>query len=101
MNTKELPNAIKAWIENKPFVEDDIGMSGNQVLIFDDVVLKIENHSERMEKQVQIMRWLEGKIPVPKVIEYEELNGKSYLLMSRIEGEMSCDTYYLERPEVL
>ena len=101
MNKMELPNKMKSWIENKPFVEDDIGMSGNQVLIFDDVVLKIENHSERMEKQVQIMRWLEGKLPVPKVIEYEELNGKSYLLMSRIEGEMSCDTYYLERPEVL
>ena len=34
MNKKELPNKIKPWIENKPFVEDDIGMSGNQVLIY-------------------------------------------------------------------
>ena len=51
----QVPSKIKSWIDKKAFTVDNIGMSGNQVLIFDDMVLKIDNHSERMEKQVQIM----------------------------------------------
>jgi kanamycin kinase/aminoglycoside 3'-phosphotransferase-3 len=71
------------------------------VLIFEDMVLKIENDSLSVIKQVQLMKWLEGKISVPRVLEYEEENGKCYLLMSKIDGEMSCDEYYLEHPDIL
>ena len=76
-------------------------MSGNQVLIFDDIVLKIEDSSLTMAEQVRLMQWLEGKIAVPQVIAYEEENGKSYLLMSKMGGKMSCDIYYLEHPDLL
>ena len=48
---------IKGLIANKPFTVDDIGMSGNQVLIFEDMVLKIEEKSEAVERQVQMMQW--------------------------------------------
>lgn len=92
---------IKTFIDKKPFTVDNVGMSGNQVLIFDDMVLKIEDGSVSATEQVQIIQWLDGKLPVPKVLAYEELDGKSYLLMSRISGKMSCDTYYLEHPQVL
>ena len=92
---------IKGLIANKPYTVDEIGMSGNQVLIFEDMVLKIEEKSEAVERQVQMMQWLEGKVPVPKVIAYEVEDEKSYLLMSKISGVMSCDTYYLEHPQEL
>ena len=100
---KNLPelSKIKGLIANKPYTVDGIGMSGNQVLIFEDMVLKIEEKSEAVERQVQMMQWLEGKIPVPKVIAYEVEDDKSYLLMSKISGVMSCDTYYLEHPQML
>ena len=101
MNQLHIPSKIRAHINNKTYTIDDIGMSGNQVLIFEDMVLKIEENIEAVEQQVRMMQWLEGKIPVPKVIVHEVDNGKSYLLMSKIDGLMSCDTYYLERPEVL
>ena len=39
MNQIQMPSKIKEWIDKKPFTEDDIGMSGNQVLIFEDMVL--------------------------------------------------------------
>ena len=39
---EHVPSEIKLLIDNKPFIVDDIGMSGNQVLIFEDMVLKIE-----------------------------------------------------------
>lgn len=101
MNQIQIPSKIKAMIDKKPFTIDDIGMSGNQVLIFDNMVLKIEDSSTSMAEQVQMMQWLEGKIPIPHVLAYEVLNGKSFLLMSRIDGKMSCDIYYLEHPHVL
>ena len=96
MKQLHVPSKIKSLIGDKPFTVDDIGMSGNQVLIFEDMVLKIEESSASVQKQVEMMQWLEDKLPVPKVLAYEEANGKSYLLMSKIEGQMSCDTYYLE-----
>lgn len=101
MNQLQVPSKIKLSIDKKPYIVDDIGMSGNQVLIFEDMVLKIEGNPISVRKQVQVMKWLEGKIPVPRVLECEEENGKGYLLMSRIVGKMSCDDYFLEHPEIL
>lgn len=101
MNRLHVPSKIKSLIADKPFTVDDVGMSGNQVLIFEDMVLKIEDDSIFMQKQVEMMQWLEGKVPVPQVLAFEVENEKSYLLMSRMDGEMSCDTYYLEHPQVL
>ena len=101
MDQLYVPSKIQLLIGSKTYTVDDIGMSGNQVLIFEDMVLKIEDVSASVRKQVEVMQWLEGKIPVPKVLEYEEENGKSYLLMTKIAGEMSCEDYYLERPEIL
>ena len=73
-NILDLPSNIKSLIENKPFTVDEIGMSGNQVLLFEDMVLKIEDSSEMVASQVQMMQWLEDKLPVPKVLAYEEAN---------------------------
>ena len=96
-----LPSKIKSLVDKKSFIVDEIGMSGNQVLIFEDMVLKIEDSFASMTQQVQMMQWMKGKIPVPQVLAYEEENGKCYLLMSKICGEMSCSTYYLEHPHIL
>ena len=96
-----VPSRIKAKIAGKAYEIDDIGMSGNQVLIFEDMVLKIEENSATMAEQVKLMTWLEGKLSAPKVLAYEVEDEKSYLLMSKMEGKMSCDTYYLENPEIL
>lgn len=97
----QFPSKIKMHIADKPYTIDDIGMSGNQVLIFEDMVLKIEERSESIDQQIEIMQWLEGKLPVPKMIAFEVENEKSYLLMSRINGNISCDIYYLEHPQIL
>ena len=97
----QIPPKIKLLIDNKQYTVDDVGMSGNQVLIFEDMVLKIEDDPISARKQVQIMKWLEDKILVPRVIEYEEESSKCYLLMSKIGGKMSCDEYYLENADIL
>lgn len=101
MEQLRMPSKIRAWTDKKLFTTDAIGMSGSQVLIFEDMVLKIGDDPEAVKKQIQMMEWLEGKLPVPRVLEHEEENGKGYLLMSKMGGEMSCAAQYLEQPEVL
>lgn len=95
------PSKIKELISRKEYTIDDIGKSTSTVILFDDMVLKIEEHDAKIDRTVQMMQWLEGKLPVPTVICYEIFENKSYLLMSRMNGEMSCEKYYLERPQEL
>lgn len=97
-----IPDNIKKLIEGKPYTSDDIGMSGSKIMVFDDSVLKIVNYQrENEDGVVQMMRWLDGKISVPKVIAYEKDDEYQYLLMSKVPGKMSCDEYYLEHPKEL
>lgn len=96
-----IPESIKTLILDKNGTYDEIGMSSSTVITYDDCVLKIEDYRDIQDETVKMMRWLDCKIPVPKVIAYEVADGKSYLLMSRIEGKMSCDEYYLEHPKEL
>jgi kanamycin kinase/aminoglycoside 3'-phosphotransferase-3 len=111
-----LPESVRRGVEGKPFTVDDVGRSGSQIFIFDDCVLKIVPYDEKNELAVKTMRWLEGKIPVPRVLAFEEaeisersVSGnlsvgaarKHYILMSKVPGKMSCDEYYLEHPREL
>lgn len=101
MENLYIPSKIKSFIDNKTYNIDNIGMSGSQVLIFEDMVLKIQDNSSFVQNEVDIMQWLEGRISVPKVIGYKVEDKKSYLLMSKIDGKMACDEYYLKNPHVL
>ena len=47
-----LPKQIEELVKDKPYTLSDIGMSGSQVLMFEDMVLKIEKRSDYVEKQV-------------------------------------------------
>lgn len=96
-----LPENILKYIKNKKYKTDHIGMSKSSIYIFDDYVLKIENNTSHTHDSINILKWLKGKIPVPKIIYHEIYNNKSYLLMSKIEGKMSCDDYYLENSDKL
>lgn len=102
MNTVALvfraPSQIVSYILHEPCTINSVGMSGATILTYDKWVLKIEPRSEECESTVRMMKWLKGKLPVPKVIHHEVKDGRSYLFMSRMQGEMSCDEYYLERP---
>jgi kanamycin kinase/aminoglycoside 3'-phosphotransferase-3 len=96
-----LPGKIRNLVEGKSYTTDDIGKSGSMVLIFEDMVLKITDKPSDDKDAVEMMRWLEGKIPAPQVIAFEEDDSRCYLLMSRVRGKMACDRYYLERPKEL
>lgn len=94
----KLPESIRRRIAGKEARADDVGLSGAKTLIFEDCVLKIVRFRKENDKTVEVMRWLEGKLPVPRVLCWERDEACQYLLMSRIPGKMSCDDVFLEKP---
>ncbi|MBQ2667724.1 MAG: aminoglycoside 3'-phosphotransferase [Clostridia bacterium] len=90
-----MQESIRAHIDGLSCTTDDIGLSGSTVVLFEDMVLKIEPHSAKVDGAVEMMHWLTGRLPIPQVIEYAVENGLSYLLMTRIPGEMCCSPYYM------
>ncbi len=94
-----IPQKIKDLIRNQSYEIDNIGHSGSTVLTFDDMVLKIEPHTSNIDDSVETMRWMAERVPVPQVLRYEVVDEKSHLLMSKVEGKMSCDPYYMEHPD--
>ncbi len=97
----EFPKEICKVIGNRNYTINTIGKSGSDVLCFDDMVLKIETHSEESECEHQMMAWLFGRLPVPEVICAAQQDGKQYLLMSKAEGEMACEEKFIRDPEKL
>lgn len=101
MKSENVPESIKEYIKNKPYVAETIGMSSSEIYMFDDMVLKISADITETENEATIYRYLSGKLPVPKVIAYETACGKSFLLSSRIKGKMLCDESFLAEPDKL
>lgn len=97
----ELPENIRKLVNITDSRTEDIGKSGASVLMFRDKVLKIEERGEEAEHEIQVMEWLDGKLPVPKVIYQEKQDGMQYFLMSKVPGEMSCSEGYLQAAEKL
>lgn len=69
-------------------------MSDSSVYLFADKVLKIQTADEEAENEYLMMKWLRGKLVIPEVLAHEKNNGRSYLLMSKIDGVMACDVLY-------
>lgn len=95
------PISIKNRIEDQNFQIDEMGLSGSNVYLFDSQVLKVQDDGEEARNEYEIMCWLDGKLPVPHPIAYEQMNDKNYLLMTRISGEMACSEKYMCNPELL
>lgn len=101
METIWLPDSIRSAVRGKVYEQNQVGMSDSQVFVFDDMVLKIQKASEETENEARVCRWLDGRIPVPKILEYVVADDKAYCLMSRIYGKMICDDVYMTHPEKL
>ncbi|WP_167957352.1 APH(3') family aminoglycoside O-phosphotransferase [Anaerosporobacter faecicola] len=97
----ELPEKIKKLIGEKNYTIDQIGKSDSTVIVFDNMILKIQTITEESDNEHEMMLWLQDKLPVPKVLAFERKAGLSYLLMSKVEGKMSCDEEYINNPNQL
>lgn len=93
-----LPEKIRRMVAEEGYKEDDLGMSGASVLIYGDKVLKVQECSAEARNEYQMLRYLQGKLPVPEVYFHETVDGKDYLLMNKCEGQMACAEEYMADP---
>lgn len=93
-----IPESILRLIDGKEYTVDKVGCSGATVHIYDDVVLKVEKAGGDWGRNLAMLAWLGGKIPVPQIIESEVVDGIGYLLMTRIRGRMLSSSTLLFEP---
>ncbi len=87
-----LPAVIADKIGAKEMTAESIGRSGAEVYLLSDKVLKIEETGDAPDREYTILKWLENRLPSPRVMAFARENGKNYLLMSKLPGIMACDT---------
>ncbi len=92
---------LNRLVAGQPYTLDGVGMSGSAVLLFDDKVLKIRPAEAETRTEAAVMRWLSGRLPVPRCLYHGEADGTDYLLMSRVPGRMACEPEYLAHPQQL
>lgn len=95
------PERIEELVHGEPYTRNEVGMSGSQVFMYSDKVLKIQKRSPETDNESEVIRWISGRIPVPRILACETQDGWSYCLMSRVEGKMLCDQTYMSDPERL
>lgn len=95
------PPRIAERIKGKAYTQNTVGKSGSTVLCFDDMVLKFELVSEESNREHAMLRWLQGRLPVPQILAAETAGGCNYLLMSRLPGEMACAEPLLQNQQAL
>ena len=96
---KNIPQSITNKINGLTWRCDDIGMSNATILLFEEMVLKIEKTSHYSKREQILLEWLANKLPVPSIIKAEIKDGYSFLLMSKLTGEMSCSDNNLKNIE--
>ena len=92
------PPSVAAIVGSEAYRQEHIGMSAASVLLFEDYVLKIRPEGGPDTGDVDVLRWLHGKLPVPEVAAHEVQDGKDWLLMTRVKGKMLSDSSVMEKP---
>lgn len=94
-----IPKEIRQLTHDVKPKKDTMGMSGSRVYIYDRFVLKIHEKKDRiLVKEKDTLLWLKNRLPVPEVICYKEMKTYAYLLMSKLDGVMTCDPSVLDKP---
>ena len=99
MKDSVLPETIQKAVGTEKYTVDKIGESGSEVRIYDRYVLKIQPQSPETDNEYQMIKWLNGHLPVPSIATYEIHNRLAYTLMTKAEGKMLCDIDYMKTPE--
>ncbi|CAK7086415.1 APH(3') family aminoglycoside O-phosphotransferase [Tissierella sp.] len=103
MDIQQYPKDLRLLLDGMLYEADNIGRSTAGVYrYYNDKLsyyLKVQPTFNELEKEHEIMEWLQHKLPVPRKIYFKSYGGFDYLLMTEIEGEMICSDYFLNNPE--
>lgn len=65
---RTLPERIREYTEHREYRKDTIGRSGSEIFCFSDMVLKAEREKNESRSEHEMLRWLQGRLPVPEII---------------------------------
>lgn len=91
------PKQLLKIIDNLEYEKNSIGCTNTHVFFIrnfseaNNAYLKINpvTNFEKMEHEKEIIKWLEGKIPVPKIYYFDKNEKFEFMLMSEIIGHPS------------
>lgn len=98
MRDAEIPEKIEKLTAGMGYTADKTGMSGDEIRLYRDMVLKISRDDETARREAASMEWLRGRLPVPEILACERGGGRQFLLMERISGVMLCDKSVISDP---
>lgn len=97
--TQILPANIAARVSGLACREDDVGRSGDRVLLFEDkYALKISRDGKRLLRERERFLWLCGRLPAPASLAFAQKDGWSYHLMGFAAGQSLLDRRFLSDP---
>ena len=96
-----IPAVIQALLPQQLGEENRIGLSGAQVVMYEDCVLKVQPDTGNAANEGIMLRFLKGRLPVPEVLAEAVQGGMRYLLMTRLRGRMLCDETFLDNQPLL
>lgn len=86
------------------FSQNNVGCSQANVYRFysdtETIYLKVEPSSGELKKEYENLQWMNGKLPVPRILEWVTEEEKDYLLITEIGGRMLCDDEYIRNPQL-
>ncbi|OAS89466.1 APH(3') family aminoglycoside O-phosphotransferase [Metabacillus litoralis] len=95
-----LPMTLTKLVNGYTWEQITIGLSESKTFL-----LKTNNHNqylkiqsiktiENLQDEKNRLEWLQGKLPVPKVLHYEKDEENEYLLLSEIKGKDASNQFY-------
>jgi len=102
---QQFPPELQRLLAGCRFFRDTLGCSNSVVLHVPEKkgYLKIAayNPVEPLATEAAVLRWLQGKLPVPEVQYYERWQDTEYLLISEIKGTVCSDEVHRGDPETM
>jgi kanamycin kinase/aminoglycoside 3'-phosphotransferase-3 len=99
-----LPAAIRDVTDGMRPTQNSVGLSDAEVVEYragdsPTLFLKVEPLGGELRREQEILEWLDGKLPVPTILHWEESAGYAWLLMTAVEGRMACADEVLMNPD--
>lgn len=103
MQIQEFPKALQMLLVGMDCEINNIGRSTAGVYKYYNskisYYLKIQPILHGLHREYEIMKWLDEKLPVPRMVYFNSYKGFEYLLMTEIKGEILCSECFLNNPE--
>ena len=81
-----MPSELEALLNGYSFVRNNEGYSQAVVFKCDELYLKAERSDSNITREYNVTKWLSGKLPVPEIKYYGELDGWCFLLTTALTG---------------